>query len=144
MRSAPAGVQELLPAAKPKRARPRRASVVMLVISGANRVLLEKRPPTGIWGGLWGLPEITRVEDVSSWCATQFGAEPHRLRVRPVLRHGFTHFDLDMTPVEVHLGTSPARAMEAERWLWYNVGQPQQVGLAAPVSRLLESLQQIS
>jgi A/G-specific adenine glycosylase len=65
---------------------------------------------------------------------------PEHILVRPVLRHGFTHFDLDMTPLEVHLPTAPARLMDGNRWLWYNVRQPAQVGLAAPVSRLLASL----
>jgi A/G-specific adenine glycosylase len=51
-----------------------------------------------------------------------------------------THFDLDMTPVEVRLPAPPGRAMDGDQWLWYNVRQPARVGLAAPVSRLLESL----
>jgi A/G-specific adenine glycosylase len=62
--------------------------------------------------------------------------------VRPVLRHGFTHFDLDITPVEAEV-VPTARAMEAvqgERWLWYNLRDPARVGLAAPVTRLLSSL----
>jgi A/G-specific adenine glycosylase len=111
----------------------------MLVRNGGARVLLEKRPSTGIWGGLWGLPEVSAVEEVGEWCAAQFGRAPDQLTARPVLRHGFTHFDLDMTPVEVKI-RAPARALDGERWLWYNVREPAKVGLAAPVTRLLQSL----
>jgi A/G-specific adenine glycosylase len=135
-----AGVQEQLPAAKPKRARPQRFSIVMLVVTSRREVLLEKRPASGIWGGLWGLPETASIEDVPGWCAARFGQTPEDTRIGPVLRHAFTHFDLAMTPVEIRLAADSARAMDGDRWLWYNVGHPQQVGLPAPVSRLISSL----
>jgi A/G-specific adenine glycosylase len=132
-----AGIAEQLPAAKPKRARPQRATVVMLVRNGGAGVLLEKRPSSGIWGGLWGLPEVAAVADIREWCVAQFGRAPARFAVRPALRHGFTHFDLDMTPVEVEI-TPPERALDGGRWLWYNVREPAKVGLAAPVTKLLK------
>jgi A/G-specific adenine glycosylase len=134
-----AGIAEALPAAKPRRARPARATVVMLVRAGPSRVLLEKRPQTGIWGGLWGLPEIATLEEVGGWCAQRFGQAPREVRVRPVLRHGFTHFDLAMTPVEVEIGPV-LQALDGDRWLWYDVAEPARVGLAAPVTKLLNSL----
>jgi A/G-specific adenine glycosylase len=135
-----AGLVESLPAARVRRHRPQRDSVVMIVLFNPQTVLLEKRPEPGIWGGLWGLPEVSNVDDARGWCTQHFGCVPEHILVRPVLRHGFTHFDLDMTPLEVHLPTAPARLMDGNRWLWYNVRQPAQVGLAAPVSRLLASL----
>jgi A/G-specific adenine glycosylase len=137
-----AGIAESLPAAREKPARPQRPSVVMLVLAAPQTVLLEKRPEAGIWGGLWGLPEIAAVDDAAAWCVARFGQPPSRVHVRPALRHGFTHFDLDMTPVEAHLAAMPGGVMDGERWLWYNVREPAQVGLAAPVSKLLESLLQ--
>ena len=99
-----------------------------------RHVLLEKRPDAGIWGGLWGLPEVAGVDDVRGWCVQAFGRAPARLAVRPVLRHGFTHFDLDMTPVEIEI-EPPPRALDGDRWLWYNVREPARVGLAAPVTQ---------
>jgi A/G-specific adenine glycosylase len=135
-----AGIPQQLPAARPQRARPQRASVVMLVLADPQTVLLEKRPDSGIWGGLWGLPEVDTVDEAAAWCTARFAQAPGRLRVRPALRHGFTHFDLELTPVEVHLPSLPGGVLDGDGWLWYNVRQPAQVGLAAPVSRLLTSL----
>lgn len=135
------GIAESLPAAQPRRARPQRSSVVMLVCFGAGRVLLEKRPATGLWGGLWGLPEVEGLDAVGDWCQREIGQPPLRIAQRPVLRHGLTHFDLDMTPVEVDV-PEPRRALDGGRWLWYNLHDPARVGLAAPVTRLLNSLLQ--
>jgi A/G-specific adenine glycosylase len=134
------GLTEQLPARKPAKARPLRSCVLLLCARADGAVLLERRADTGIWGGLWGLPEISAVDVAGEWCSAQFGIAPEKLQVRAVLRHGFTHFDLDITPVECHLTGVPLRAMESDRWLWYNKTAPAKVGLAAPVTKLIESL----
>jgi A/G-specific adenine glycosylase len=103
-------------------------------------VLLERRPEAGLWGGLWGFPEAPGVDQAADWCTAHTGTAPAGVTVHPVLRHGFTHFDLDMTPVEVRLAAVPSRVLEDDRWLWYRPDAPAQVGLAAPVARLLKSL----
>ena len=61
-------------------------------------------------------------------------------QVRPVLQHGFSHFDLDMTPVELRVPAPPGQAMEGDRWLWYKADAPARVGLAAPIAKLISSL----
>jgi A/G-specific adenine glycosylase len=134
------GVMEQLPARKLSRARPRKETVVMICVRPDGAVLLERRPDTGIWGGLWGLPEATSIEGVASWCATAFGTAPASQRVRPILQHGFSHFDLDMTPVELRMDPAPAKVMEGDRWLWYKIDAPAKIGLAAPIAKLLSSL----
>jgi A/G-specific adenine glycosylase len=135
-----AGIAERLPAARARRLRPQRATVVLLVRDHAGRVLLEKRAESGLWGGLWGLPEIAAAEEASVWCLAQFGRLPVTSCELSGFRHAFTHFDLDITPVEVSIGT-PSRAMEDGRWLWYNMRQPARVGLSAPVMKLLVAAQ---
>jgi A/G-specific adenine glycosylase len=134
------GVADLLPARRRVRARPQRATIVLLCVRPDGAVLLERRPPEGIWGGLWGLPETTTLEQVPAWCQQALGLLPRASTVRPVLRHGFTHFDLDMTPVELVVDAPPLRALESHRWLWYDRAAPAEVGLAAPVTKLLSSL----
>ena len=129
-----------LPARKPPRARPRTGTVVLICIRPDGAVLLERRPEAGIWGGLWGLPEVADPESAAGWCAAAFGAAPLGQRLRPVLQHGFSHFDLEMTPVELQVPVSPDRAMEGDRWLWYKTDAPARIGLAAPTAKLLSSL----
>jgi A/G-specific adenine glycosylase len=57
-----------------------------------------------------------------------------------VVAHSFSHYDLDMTPVEVHLSKPPPVVMDGDQWLWYNTRSPATVGLAAPVARMLQTL----
>jgi A/G-specific adenine glycosylase len=133
------GVVDQIPAPRPQRDRPQRQVVLVMVVRDDGAVLLEKRPNSGIWGGLWGFPETTDVDQVPAWCQNRVGVVPQRIQVQSVLRHGFTHFDLAMTPVEAHIPSPPGRTMEGDRWLWYNLNQPAAVGIAAPVARLLET-----
>ncbi len=132
-------VVDKIPAPRPKRDRPQREVVLVMVVREDGAVLLEKRPSSGVWGGLWGFPETATVDQVPAWCQSQVGIVPRQMQVRSVLHHGFTHFDLAMTPVEAHIASPPERAMEGNRWLWYNLKQPAAVGIAAPVARLLET-----
>jgi len=119
---------------------------MLIIRDAAGRVLLQRRPPIGIWGGLWGLPEC-RARDVRAWCREALGLEIEPERPWPRLRHTFSHFHLDILPVPARLtdnragrvnGHARARAMEDLETVWYNCRQPNEVGLAAPVRRLLE------
>ena len=132
------GKQAHFPASKPRKALPvRRTRMLMLVAEGA--VLLEKRAPAGIWGGLWGFPELGPDADVAAWCRERFGALPHSVEAREELRHTFSHFHLDISPLEVRLSTA-ATIADAGASRWQPLGKVPKLGLAAPVKRLLESL----
>ncbi|RMF94537.1 MAG: adenine DNA glycosylase [Gammaproteobacteria bacterium] len=133
-----------LPGRRPQRARPlRRVTAVIVRRSSDGAVLLQKRPADGIWGGLWGLPELADAADLPEWCQRRFGRRPSRVETRPVYRHAFTHFELDIEPAIVQLPRT-ANCMEADGWLWYKLDAPAEVGLAAPVSRLLQALGDIA
>ncbi len=128
-----------IPAPKPKRAKPQREIALVLAVSKAG-VLLQKRPPTGIWAGLWSFPELEATHQAEEWCQNNLGCEPEQLKQWPPVAHSFTHFDLQMNPVELRLETEPPQVMESDRWLWYDTAAPADVGLAAPVARLLQAL----
>lgn len=132
------GTQSRFPASKPRKTLPvRRTRMLMLVADGA--VLLEKRPPAGIWGGLWGFPELAADADVAAWCRQRFGAVPRSMKTHDELRHTFSHFHLDIEPWEVRLSAAAAVA-DAAASRWQPLGKTPQLGLAAPVKRLLDTL----
>jgi A/G-specific adenine glycosylase len=128
-----------IPASKPKREKPQREVAMVLAVSPAG-VLLEKRPPTGIWAGLWSFPELSKANEVQAWCQQHLGCKPNAQKSWAPVAHSFSHYDLQMHPVQVSIPSEPAQVMEAGRWLWYNSAAPADVGLAAPVARLLEAL----
>ena len=130
--------QHELPTPKPRATRKLKRTCMLLAVH-EGRVLLERRPPSGIWGGLWGFPEFSTAEDARNWCAQNLGAQARLPEPMTPLRHVFTHFDLDIEPLRVTCGGAAA-VMEGDRWVWYNPASPLSLGLAAPVSQLIRTL----
>ncbi|MBI3570752.1 MAG: A/G-specific adenine glycosylase [Gammaproteobacteria bacterium] len=113
---------------------------MLLIRDTRNRVLLVKRPPAGLWGGLWGLPECTQ-KNVRAWCQAHIGLDIRPQKVWPMFRHSFSHFHLDITPISARATGLCERAMENGDSVWYNVTRPDARGLAAPVQKLLQRLE---
>ncbi|MCC7412675.1 MAG: A/G-specific adenine glycosylase [Gammaproteobacteria bacterium] len=130
-----------LPAARPRRTNPTRSTRLLLLRGPDRSVLLERRPPSGIWGGLWSLPECPPEADLVAYCRARYAFTVTAQRPWPALRHSFTHFHLDITPVLVDGAPAGARALDAGDTLWYNGGRHADVGLAAPVAALLRRLE---
>jgi A/G-specific adenine glycosylase len=132
--------QRDFPGKKPRKAMPVQTTCFLIVRSGDGEILLEKRPSSGIWGGLWCFPEIDQPATGHQRCLDMWGTQPTRIEVQSGFRHTFSHYHLDITPVIIEIDTTPLAVMEGSRQLWYNVRQPPQIGLAAPVASLLENL----
>jgi A/G-specific adenine glycosylase len=136
------GEPERFPAARPRRPRPQRAVRMLLVVAPDDAVLLERRAGNGIWGGLWCPPELGDDHEAADWCRSELGIAPRSVCSATGLRHGFTHFDLDITPVVARVGSRGRRVMEPGLRVWYNRRAPQPLGLPAAVERLLERLEE--
>jgi A/G-specific adenine glycosylase len=137
------GEPERYPGKEARKTLPERHTTMVIIHDRQQHaVLLQKRPPSGIWGGLWSFPEHERGnnEDLPGWCRRNYGLEIEIDGARPAFRHTFSHFHLDITAVTARaVGTSP-RVMEAADTLWYNLDRTEKRGLAAPVKRLLDEL----
>jgi A/G-specific adenine glycosylase len=135
--AAEAGAQALYPAPRPKRERAQRHVAVLVVRDPSGRVLLERRPATGIWGGLYSLPELPADDSPREWCARMLGAAVAAERALETIEHAFTHFDLDLSPSLLDLAAAPAAVMDRDDWHWCLPGATLDVGVPAPVARLL-------
>ena len=124
------------PGKKPKRVMPVRNALFLLIHNQRNEVLLERRPPSGIWGGLWSLPEIHDRNDIDNWCQQALGAVPKDVVELPGLRHTFSHFHLNIQPIAVNVGIAVATIAE-HQYHWYWPQQGAELGLPAPVLKLL-------
>jgi len=132
------GRQNELPAAKRKRAARKRKTAVMLVARRASEVLLVQRPPSGIWGGLWCLPEFEHRDAAEAYAQNTLASATLARAPLPDIEHSFTHFDLVITPLEARC--QGARRVNESGELWYDLAQPARVGLPAPIKSLLGRL----
>ena len=127
------------PGRKPRKEKPLRQTT-MLIARSAGRVYLERRPEAGIWGGLWSLPELGD-RSIENWCrdvldATASAGEPWQ-----PLRHSFSHYDLDIQPILVRVESPLRKVADSDSTTWYRLEDAPPGGIAAPVRKLLDRLQ---
>ncbi len=134
------GQAEAYPTRKPRKALPQKYTSMIMIRDPRGHVLLQQRPPAGIWGGLWGFPECAPDNDAGTWCRETLGIAVAAEAPWPSLRHSFTHFHLHITPIPAHLLGASGKIMEPAGTVWYNLSLPDARGLAAPVKNLLEQL----
>jgi A/G-specific adenine glycosylase len=128
-----------LPSPRPRKVLPHRALRVLLIERGGE-ILFEKRPPLGIWGGLWSLPELALDADVRTAVKMRFSADVIPRAELPVIDHGFTHFALTLHPQRVTARRWPARA-EAPGTMWLTPADARGAALPAPIKKLMRSLE---
>ncbi|UTW09624.1 A/G-specific adenine glycosylase [Pseudomonas benzenivorans] len=130
------GLEIRYPMPKPRKALPQKRTLMPLLTNAAGEILLYRRPSSGLWGGLWSLPELDDLEGLETL------AERHALRLGARqeldrLTHTFSHFQLTIEPWLIRADGAPHAVAEAD-WLWYNLATPPRLGLAAPVKKLLK------
>jgi A/G-specific adenine glycosylase len=135
-----AGTQADYPGRKPRKELPVRSTAMMIVTNPAGEVYLQRRPSQGLWGGLWSFPEVANETAARDHCLDRFNCEPTAVQPWEPLRHTFSHYHLDIQPLHLELPCIPDTVMEGEGQLWYNRSRPDAVGMAAPVSKLLNLL----
>ncbi len=128
------------PRPRPPRNLPRRAAQFLLLRNHQGEWLLERRPPTGIWGGLWSLPECAADEHPADWCQAHLGTTAIQVENLPARRHTFSHFELEMRPVRLRLTAGPAIVADGNSWVWQRPEDLPELGFPAPVARLLHDL----
>lgn len=129
-----------LPARRPKPALPQRETQMLLVQDQQQRLLLTRRPPIGIWPSLWSLPQVNDRSEAERWLSAivNIGATPQQLG-EPLL-HTFSHFRLRITPLHYAMVQSKSSAGDNPDLQWRSLDSLDQIGLPAPVRRLISRL----
>ncbi|MBI5917875.1 MAG: A/G-specific adenine glycosylase [Nitrosomonadales bacterium] len=122
------------PAPRPKKAVPERAATFVLLLHHGE-ILLEKRPSSGIWGGLWCPPQFDDAAAAQRYVA-QMGGEGRELAT---FIHTFTHFKLHITPLRVDMARQPLLAAEPGR-VWLGVVDALAAAIPTPVRKMLTGL----
>jgi len=129
------GRQAELPTPRARKALAERA-VAMLLLECDGRLLLHKRPASGIWGGLWSLPEFAADGDARS-ATRQLGVQPLQVQALAPLAHTFTHFRLRIHPWHVR-GYCDALHEPAPGHAWVALDALSAAALPAPVRALVD------
>lgn len=127
-----------LPMAKPRKALAQR-SVQVLVLWDGQRVLLERRPPTGIWGGLLSLPELPPALEASHFVRQHWACEMQAVEDLPSLRHTFTHFRLNLQPVLVQVQVRQGLA-ENLGYCWLDREALAEAALPTPIRKIVSHI----
>lgn len=128
------------PVKKPKKITPIRRTTLLVFINQKNEVLLEQRPPSGIWGSLWSFPEtpLETSHELQQQLSIHHSSKTIDIEWLLPRRHTFSHFHLDMHPALIR-DHFPQQVSELPQQ-WCTLGALPNIGLPAPIKVLLEEL----
>lgn len=129
-----------LPTPKPRKATPEK-NTTMLILRQGDCILLEKRPPSGIWGGLWSFPETELTDNFVQHAKLRFGLDVAPASPLAQLSHAFTHFKLHIQPQPLLVSGKPTQLHEAGQ-VWLNIEDALGTAIPTPVRKILLSLMQ--
>jgi A/G-specific adenine glycosylase len=133
-----AGTIDQYPGRKAKKTKPLKETTMVLAVSGGF-IYLERRPPAGIWGGLWSLPELSNGQ-VGDWCRATLDSAGQSMESWDTLRHSFSHYDLDIQPVVVRIEATSRKVADSDDVTWHSLDAAPPGGIAAPVQKLINTL----
>ncbi|MBI3901477.1 MAG: A/G-specific adenine glycosylase [Nitrosomonadales bacterium] len=126
-----------LPTPRARKALPEKHAAFLLLMHG-NDILLEKRPASGIWGGLWCLPQFADERAALEWCAQRGIAGDLHQALDP-FTHTFTHYKLHIAPLQMELHHKPLIAAQPGS-LWLDAGAALNAAIPAPVREMLRQI----
>lgn len=128
-----------LPTRKPAKAIPKREARVLWLEDSEGRVLLQRRPPVGIWASLWTLPQADEEAGVSDFIHQHLGGDPGTGEPLPLIAHAFSHYKLDLLPRRWRDVALRDGVRDNDDLRWVAPGSLSTLGIPAPIRRLLES-----
>ena len=128
------------PHKRKKKELPVKTATFLLLRNGRGEIYLIQRPPAGIWGSLWCLPELIKYDEKKQWDIPYLPADICADKAMPSVRHTFSHYHLDFTVIPAKLEGDHNRViMESKPAVWYNPANPSRLGLAAPIKKIIHS-----
>lgn len=134
------------PVRKQNKPRPLRSCRMLLLRGADGLILLCKRPIKGIWGGLWSLPQLDDPElDVNQYCREMFDFEVTSINPLTRIRHGFSHYELEITPVLCEIIVpETVQANDDHGYIWHDPKCPAAAGLPTAIKRILALLDPVA
>jgi len=121
-----AGKTAEYPHRKPKKKLPTKFATLNLIVNKQSQIQLNKRPPTGIWGGLWSLPEQNQTTE-----------QTEQTKIIQQFKHTFSHFHLQITVIKNNQALTSTRIEDSYQLAWHNINQLKEVALPTPIKKFL-------
>ncbi|MGI8561484.1 MAG: A/G-specific adenine glycosylase [Luteimonas sp.] len=134
------GRVEELPTPKPGKPLPQRTATVLLLQDRDGRVLLQRRPPTGVWAALWSLPEAEDHVSARGWFEAHVRGDYDAAEPLDVIAHGFTHYRLDLSPLHWRDVAAADAVRDNDDLRWVAVEEFARFGIPAPIRKLLQTI----
>ncbi len=132
--------QAEFPHKRPARVKPHKHTL-MLLHRHADQILLWRRPPSGIWGGLWSLPEVDELDAIELWQQSFLSIlQAPKIVQEGVIRHQFTHYSLDISLAIIEMERLPEHVFDSDNYVWADITALANFGLPTPVRKLLSTL----
>lgn len=127
-----------LPTRKIGTALPRRQALVLWVEDERGHVLLQRRPPAGIWASLWTLPQADDAAAARGWFDAQLRGDFSAGEALPVIAHAFSHYKLALQPLRWRGITALDHVRDNDDLRWVPRARLTTLGIPAPIRTLLE------
>lgn len=132
--------QHDFPGKKPKKIMPNKETVFAIIENEQGEVLLQQRPPSGIWGGLWCFPEFTTDDSIDVELKKKYGFNIKEQTEFENFKHTFSHFHLMIKPVHIKLKGRSTLVKESSLSKWVKTDKESNLGFPAPVVSMLKDL----
>ncbi len=127
-----------LPSPKPGKRLPQRDAYMLIIEDDTGRVLLQRRPPTGVWACLWSLPEHADLPEARQWFERNVHGDFEQLQADDPVLHGFSHYRLQILPHRIAVVRAHDAIGDNDALRWASRAELASIGLPAPVRRLLK------
>ncbi|WP_058197078.1 A/G-specific adenine glycosylase [Xanthomonas translucens] len=135
------GLTESLPTPKPGKTLPEREALALLLENAAGELLLQRRPPSGIWASLWTLPQAESESELRAWFERQTrGRDFDAAEPMPPIVHTFSHYRLHLQPLRLRKVALRDAVRDNDDLRWVARADLSALGLPAPIRKLLDGL----
>ncbi|WP_369933257.1 A/G-specific adenine glycosylase [Xanthomonas tesorieronis] len=135
------GLVEALPTPKPGKTLPEREALALLLENAAGELLLQRRPPSGIWASLWTLPQAESESALRAWFERETrGRDFDAAELMPPIVHTFSHYRLHLQPLRLRKVALRDAVRDNDDLRWVARADLSVLGLPAPIRKLLDGL----
>ena len=128
-----------LPTPRPVKLLPQRSAIILLLRDARGRILMQRRPPTGVWASLWSLPQAPSPDEAQEWFEAHIDGHYGHAQPLDAIAHGFSHYRLALQPLRWLHVTTRTMVRDNDDLRWVSAGELAALGIPAPIRTLLDA-----